>query len=169
MLKYGEYCSSDKINCKYDLKRDSIKSNNYEKYCILSLITKKASRKVSTSTNDTNLVNPFAFDYDINDIKKLDENSISLSDISNLDLDADEEMLKKHQDSFNSSDDEINKNEEEEEIVISKKSVKRNTLNKGEQLEYDKQLDKDLIEIKKELANRRRFSVQVDYLKKNGF
>ena len=32
----------------------------------------------------------------------------------------------------------------------------------------DKELEKDLIEIRKELENRRRFSVQVDYFNKNG-
>ena len=167
MLKYGTYYSSDKLNDKYCFMNDSTKSCNYKKYCILSLITKNASRKISIETNITNLETPFAFDYDIDDIKKLDESDISMSDISDLDLDADGEKQKNNEDSFNSCDDDIIQNDEEIKI-ISKKKLKRKSLNKCEDLEFEKELENDLIEIKKELENRRRFSVQVDYFKKNG-
>ena len=166
MLKYGTNYSSDKLNYKCCLKDDSI-SSDYSKYCILSFVTKKASRKTSSGTNYTNLIYPFVFDYDINDIKKLDESDISMSDISDLDLDADGEKQKNNEDSFNSCDDDIIQNDEEIKI-ISKKKLKRKSLNKCEDLEFEKELENDLIEIKKELENRRRFSVQVDYFKKNG-
>ena len=167
MLKYGDNYSSDKLNYKCCLKDDSI-SSDYSKYCILSLVTKKASRKTSSGTNYTNLIYPFVFDYDINDIKKLDESDISLSDISDLDLDEDEEIIKKREDSFNSCDDDINQNDEEEIKIVSKKRIKRNSIITCEDQEFDKELEKDLIEIRKELENRRRFSVQVDYFNKNG-
>ena len=166
MFKNGIYYSSDKINYKYFLKDNLSKKANYNDYCILSLITKEASRKISSETKDSNQVSPFDFDYDINDIKKLDESNISLSDISDLDLDADEEKLKNKEDSFNSCDDDINQSEEEEIKIISKKRIKRKNQNEYHDLEFDEQLDNDLIEIRKELENRRRFSVQVDYFKK---
>lgn len=171
MLKYGNFYSSDKINYKHCLNYNSAKNSNYSKYCILSLITKNVHRKISNATNDTNLANPFAFDYDINDIKKLDESSISLSDISDLDLDAGEEMLKKRENSFNSSNDDINQSDEEEVKIISKKKIKKKSIDQGEDVEFEKQLENDLIEIRKELSNRRRCSVQVDYayFKKSGF
>ena len=168
MLNYGVNYSSDKLNYEYCFKNDSAKTFNYNKYCILSLITKKESRKISIETNITNLESPFSFDYDINDIKKLDESDISMSDISELDLDADGEKLKNSENSFNSCDDDINQNDEEEIKIISKKRLKRKSLNKCEDLEFEKELENDLIEIKKELENRRRFSIQVDYFKKNG-
>lgn len=132
-----------------------------DKHCILSLLSKKASRKLSNATKDTNLVLPNLLDYDLNDIEKINEKDMSISDISYLDLDneTEEDDLKKMDDSFNSLDDE---DEGQEIKVKSKIKAKRYSFTEKDDFEFNKKLDNDFLEIEKILENRRKYSMPVD-------
>ena len=124
-------------NLKYNKSIFSKEKDKCE-YCILSLLLNKDDRKNSMKTNDTYLIkNDFKYKEEI---KKFDELNNSLSQISDFDLEKDEDCFESD---FNSSEDE---NEIEEEKIIYKLKTKK---------EYDDdfeiQLEKEYEEIIKEI------------------
>ena len=151
--------SCDKIMSNYPkTQTNSTKNNTKNNFCILSVISQNANRKLSMATTDTNPVNPLVLDYDIDDTSKLDDSS--LSDISELDLDAKEESDKELNDSFNTSD-----NEKEKKLFkkFKKGHHKQQSINCKEDVEYDDELEKELIAIKAEITQKRRLSVQPNF------
>lgn len=82
------------------------------------------------------------FDYKFESIKKFDEFNQSMGDISDFDLEGDDEEAKSI---FNSSEED--NDIEEEEIIIKSKS----RINKQYNKEYEIQLDKEFEEILGEL------------------
>ena len=142
--------SSDSVNCRkekiYNPAIISIKRQNLNpnKKCILSfLLNKKNRRRNSCKTADTNIIIPTKLDYNYNEIKRFDELNNSLSDISEFDL---EKENNDNKSDFNSSEDE-NSEYDCEEIII-----KRNIKDKmKEDIEYELELEKECEEIFKEL------------------
>lgn len=158
MLQESKIKSCDTISAKFSKNYiDFVKYNTHKNYCILSLLSQNANRKFSLATTDSNQVNPLSLDYDICDTSKLDESDISLSDISDLDLDAKEESDKKLNDSFNSLD-----SGEKQKIFknFKKNPKKQKSINCEEDKEYEDELEKELISIKAEIIKKRRLSVQ---------
>ena len=136
----------DKMNCgvlfktnEY-LKKSLYKENNICKYDILSLLINKNEKSDSFKTFDSNIIKIDSFKYESN--KKFDEANNSLSDISDLDLEMDEE----NKSDFNSSED--NDSEEEEIITFKSKKNKKNT-KKGD--EFGHKIDLEFSEILKGL------------------
>ena len=120
------------------------KEKDKSEYCILSLLIDKTdkdnSRRCSLRTNDTYLIeNDFKFDYEI---KKFDELNNSLSEISDFDLEKNEDC---NESDFNSSEDE-NENEIEDEKIIFKNKPKKEYDD-----EYEIQIEKEYEEILKEI------------------
>ena len=112
---------------------------------ILSLLLKNRERKNSLKTTDTNILKPFSLDYDFKEIKRFDELNNSLSDISELDLEKDNNNENKSE--FNSSQ-EYNSQSDDETIVI--KDKRKFNCRKFD-YEYEKELEKDYEEIIKYL------------------
>ena len=120
------------------------KEKDKSEYCILSLLIDKTdkdnSRRCSLRTNDTYLIeNDFKFDYEI---KKFDELNNSLREISDFDLEQNEDC---NESDFNSSEDE-NENENEDEKIIFKNKPKKEYDD-----EYEIQIEKEYEEILKEI------------------
>ena len=104
--------SIDKMNYKYLLKTNEncqkplyLKGYNKCKYCILSLLINKNEKRESIKTFDSNIIRVDSFKYE--SIKKFDEANKSLREISNFDLEMDEE----NKSNFNSSEDDDSKEE----------------------------------------------------------
>ena len=130
-------------NMKYNKSIISKEKDKCE-YCILSLLTDKMdkdnSRRTSLKTNDTYLIeNDFKFDYEI---KKFDELNNSLSEISDFDLEQNEDC---NESDFNSSEDE-NENVIEDDKIIFKYKPKKEYDD-----EYEIQIEKEYEEILKEI------------------
>ena len=138
--------SIDKMNCgvlfktnEY-LKKPLYKENNKCKYKILSLLINNNEKSDSFKTFDSNIIKIDSFKYESN--KKFDEANNSLSDISDFDLEMDEE----NKSDFNSSKD----NDSEEEEIITFKSKKNKKYTKKED-EFEYKIDLEFSEILKGL------------------
>ena len=136
----------DKMNCgvlfktnEY-LKKPLYKENNKCKYEILSLLINNNEKSDSFKTFDSNIIKIDSFKYESN--KKFDEANNSLSDISDFDLEMDEE----NKSDFNSSKD----NDSEEEEIITFKSKKNKKYTKKED-EFEYKIDLEFSEILKGL------------------
>jgi len=136
----------DKMNCgvlfktnEY-LKKPLYKENNKCKYKILSLLINNNEKSDSFKTFDSNIIKIDSFKYESN--KKFDEANNSLSDISDFDLEMDEE----NKSDFNSSKD----NDSEEEEIITFKSKKNKKYTKKED-EFEYKIDLEFSEILKGL------------------
>ena len=136
----------DKMNCgvlfktnEY-LKKPLYKENNKCKYEILSLLINNNEKSDSFKTFDSNIIKIESFKYESN--KKFDEANNSLSDISDFDLEMDEE----NKSDFNSSKD----NDSEEEEIITFKSKKNKKYTKKED-EFEYKIDLEFSEILKGL------------------
>ena len=136
----------DKMNCgvlfktnEY-LKKSLYKENNKCKYDILSLLINNNEKSDSFKTFDSNIIKIESFKYESN--KKFDEANNSLSDISDFDLEMDEE----NKSDFNSSKD----NDSEEEEIITFKSKKNKKYTKKED-EFEYKIDLEFSEILKGL------------------
>ena len=136
----------DKMNCgvlfktnEY-LKKPLYKENNKSKYKILSLLINNNEKSDSFKTFDSNIIKIDSFKYESN--KKFDEANNSLSDISDFDLEMDEE----NKSDFNSSKD----NDSEEEEIITFKSKKNKKYTKKED-EFEYKIDLEFSEILKGL------------------
>ena len=134
----------DKMNCgvlfktnEY-LKKPLYKENNKCKYKILSLLINNNEKSDSFKTFDSNIIKIDSFKYESN--KKFDEANNSLSDISDFDLEMDEE----NKSDFNSSKD----NDSEEEEIITFKSKKNKKYTKKED-EFEYKIDLEFSEILK--------------------
>ena len=110
---------------------------------ILSLLLKNRERKNSLKTTDTN-IEPFSLDYDFKEIKRFDELNNSLSDISELDL---EKENNENKSEFNSSQE--NNSQSDDETIVIKDKRKFNC--REFDFEYEKELHKDYEEIIKYL------------------
>lgn len=134
-------CSEEKI---YNHDNISIKYQNLnhnKKYILSILLNKNNKRRNSAKTADTNILQK-KYDYDFNEIKKFDELNNSLSNISEFDLEENND----NKSDFNSSLDE-NSVSDCEEIII-----KRNIKQKVEDdIEYELGLEKEYEEIFKQL------------------
>ena len=89
--------------------------NNKNEYSILSLLiedNKNNKRKNSLNTADTEILTQIKLDYNFKELKKFDELNHSLSEISEFDLEKNDQ----DKSDFNSSQD--NNSELEEEIII---------------------------------------------------
>ena len=140
--------SVDKMNFEYLFKTNEkyqkplySKENNKCKYGILSLLINKNEKRDSIKTFDSNIIRVDSFKYE--SIKKFDEANNSLSEISDFDLEMDEE----NKSNFNSSEDD---DSEEEEIINLKPNKNRNYIKKDND-EFEHQIDLEYDEILKEL------------------
>jgi len=136
----------DKMNCgvlfktnEY-LKKPLYKENNKCKYKILSLLINNNEKSDSFKTFDSNIIKIDSFKYESN--KKFDEANNSLSDISDFDLEMDEE----NKSDFNSSKDNVS---EEEEIITFKSKKNKKYTKKEDEFEY--KIDLEFSEILKGL------------------
>ena len=123
----------------------ALKEEKKNNFSILSLLNNKHDKRNSTKTTDTILSETDCikfFDYKFESIKKFDEFNQSMGDISDFDLEGDDEETKSI---FNSSEED--NDIEEEEIIIKSKS----RINKQYNKEYEIQLDKEFEEILGEL------------------
>jgi hypothetical protein len=118
-----------------------LKENNKCKYGILSLLINKNEKRDSIKTFDSNIIRVDSFKYE--SIKKFDEANNSLSEISDFDLEMDEE----NKSNFNSSED---SDSEEEEIITFKSKKEINHIKKDDN-EFEHQIDLEFDEILKEL------------------
>ena len=116
--------------------------NNYNKYCILSLLIKANSRKDSVKTNISYTSKTDNFNYKYDNIKKFDEQNKSLSDISDFDLEGKEDI------SFYNSSEEDNVIEEEE---IIRKSKKRLSSIKFKDDDFENDIENEFKELLKQL------------------
>ena len=116
--------------------------NNYNKYCILSLLIKANSRKDSVKTNISYTSKTDNFNYKYDNIKKFDEQNKSLSDISDFDLEGKEDI------SFYNSSEEDNVIEEEE---IVRKSKKRLSSIKFKDDDFENDIENEFKELLKQL------------------
>ena len=119
--------------------------NNKNEYSILSLLiedNKNNKRKNSLNTADTEILTQIKLDYNFKELKKFDELNHSLSEISEFDLEKNDQ----DKSDFNSSQD--NNSELEEEIIIKKRIT---IINRKDNLEYEVELEKDFEKIIKEL------------------
>ncbi len=140
------------LNQSFECLKKPISSEEDEKnnFSILSFINNKHNKRNSTKTTDTFLSEkePIKhFDYKYESVKKFDEFNQSLGDISDFDLEGDEEETKSD---FNSSEED--NDIDEEEIIIKSKNRINIQCNK----EYEMQLDMEFKKILEEL-----------YIKKN--
>ena len=119
--------------------------NNKNEYSILSLLiedNKNNKRKNSLNTADTEILTQIKLDYNFKELKKFDELNHSLSEISEFDLEKNDQ----DKSDFNSSQDDDG--ELEEEIIIKKRIT---IINRKDNLEYEVELEKDFEKIIKEL------------------
>ena len=137
--------TNEQINKPMNILKNS--ELNTHKNSILSLLTNKNKRRSSNKTADSNIYIPLSFDYDFNEIKRFDELNKSLSDISDFDLEKDDDEDKSD---FNSSEDESDF--DEEEILNKEKTI--NNIKKYDS-EYEKELEKEYEEIENELNKRK--------------
>lgn len=140
------------LNQSFECLKKPISSKEDEKnnFSILSLLNNKHDKSNSTKTTDTFLPEKERikyFDYKYESVKKFDEFNQSLGDISDFDLEGDEEETKSD---FNSSEED--NDIDDEEIIIKSK----NRVNKKCNKEYEIQLDMEFEKILEEL-----------YIKKN--
>lgn len=127
---------------KKPLASKEVEKNNFS---ILSLLNNKYDKRNSTKTTDTILSENKSlrnFDYGHESVKKFDEFNKSLGDISDFDLEGDEETKS----IFNSSEEEDYDIDEEVIIIKSK-----NRVNKKIDKEYEIQLDMEFDEILEKL------------------
>ncbi len=94
------------------------------------------------NTADTEILTQIKLDYNFKELKKFDELNHSLSEISEFDLEKNDQ----DKSDFNSSQD--NNSELEEEIIIKKRIT---IINRKDNLEYEVELEKDFEKIIKEL------------------
>ena len=125
------------LNKKFE-KFDDVNSLKFEHFSILSMI-RENNRKNSTKTVYSSSYIKLK-EYEIN---KFDELNKSFSNISNFDLEKEDDS---NDLSFNSSED--NDEFEELEIIVSKKINKKN---KDKNKEFEIELDKEFEEIKNEV------------------
>jgi hypothetical protein len=135
------------LNQSFEYLKKPIASKEDEKkmFSILSLLNNKHDKGNSTKTTDTILSETDCikfFDYKFESIKKFDEFNQSMGDISDFDLEGDEEEAKSI---FNSSEED--NDIDEEEIIIKSK----NRVHKQNNKEYEIQLDREFDEILEEL------------------
>ena len=117
-------------------------SYNNNKGIILSLLTNKdkdSNRRNSFKTTDTNFLFPPSLDYNYQEIKRFDEFNDSLSNISEFDLEKDNEDNSE----FNSSEEDNNDSEVEFIEIKSRKKI----YGKENDIEYEIQLEKECDEI----------------------
>ena len=117
-------------------------SYNNNKGIILSLLTNKdkdSNRRNSFKTTDTNFLFPQSLDYNYQEIKRFDEFNDSLSNISEFDLEKDNEDNSE----FNSSEEDNNDSEVEFIEIKSRKKI----YGKENDIEYEIQLEKECDEI----------------------
>ena len=117
-------------------------SYNNNKGIILSLLTNKdkdSNRRNSFKTTDTNFLFPPSLDYNYQEIKRFDEFNDSLSNISEFDLEKDNEDNSE----FNSSEEDNNDSEVEFIEIKSRKKI----YGKKNDIEYEIQLEKECDEI----------------------
>ena len=131
-------------NNQNEQKNKSIGENekitkDLNKKCILSLLTNKDIIRNSFTTNETNIFQLTNLDYDFKEIKKFDELNNSLGDISEFDLEKDNDESESE---FNSSKGN-NSMLEDEEIIMRTKIIN----SKECDLEYKKEIDKEYEEI----------------------
>ena len=140
-------------NINEDNAKSNIKINkpliNTINSIILSILIKKESldnnkKRNSVETAETTLFRPESLDYNSNEIKKFDEFNRSLSDISEFDLEKEEDENKSD---FNSSEDD-NNDEEEETIIVKNRRIINNNKN---DTEFEIELEKEYDDIIKEL------------------
>ena len=114
---------------KYKSTEEIIPETFENKFPILSIIKSTESlarKKLIQNDMSKNKLILDIYDYDINDVKKFDEQLDSLSSISDLDLEKDESILN---DTFDSCGDEDNGCDDVEKIVIFSKSRTYHYLN----------------------------------------
>lgn len=124
----------------------SSKEEEKNNFSILSILNNKYDKRNSTKTTDTILTENKSLrylDYEHESVKKFDEFNMSLGEISDFDLEGDEETKS----IFNSSEEEDNDIDEEEIIIKSK-----NRVNKKCDKEYEIQLDLEFDEILEKLG-----------------
>ena len=117
-------------------------SYNNNKGIILSLLTSKdkdSNRRNSFKTTDTNFLFPPSLDYNYQEIKRFDEFNDSLSNISEFDLEKDNEDNSE----FNSSEEDNNDSGVEFIEIKSRKKI----YGKKNDIEYEIQLEKECDEI----------------------
>ena len=117
-------------------------SYNNNKGIILSLLTNKDkdnNRRNSFKTTDTNFLFPPSLDYNYQEIKRFDEFNDSLSNISEFDLEKDNEDNSE----FNSSEEDNNDSGVEFIEIKSRKKI----YGKENDIEYEIQLEKECDEI----------------------
>ena len=143
-LSKDKNISSFTSNNKNEQKNKSIDANekrpeDLNKKCILSLLANKDIIRNSFTTNETNIFQLSNLDYDFKQIKKFDELNNSLGDISEFDLENDDDECESE---FNSSKGD-NSMLEDEEIIMRTKIIN----SKEHDLEYKKEIDKEYEEI----------------------
>ena len=143
-LSKDKNISSFTSNNKNEQKNKSIDANekrpeDLNKKCILSLLANKDIIRNSFTTNETNIFQLSNLDYDFKQIKKFDELNNSLGDISEFDLENDDDECESE---FNSSKGD-NSMLEDEEIIMKTKIIN----SKEHDLEYKKEIDKEYEEI----------------------
>ena len=143
-LSKNKNIASFTSNNKNEQKNKSIDANekrpeDLNKKCILSLLANKDIIRNSFTTNETNIFQLSNLDYDFKQIKKFDELNNSLGDISEFDLENDDDECESE---FNSSKGD-NSMLEDEEIIMKTKIIN----SKEHDLEYKKEIDKEYEEI----------------------
>ena len=143
-LSKNKNIASFTSNNKNEQKNKSIDANekrpeDLNKKCILSLLANKDIIRNSFTTNETNIFQLSNLDYDFKEIKKFDELNNSLGDISEFDLENDDDECESE---FNSSKGD-NSMLEDEEIIMRTKIIN----SKEHDLEYKKEIDKEYEEI----------------------
>ena len=143
-LSKNKNIASFTSNNKNEQKNKSIDANekrpeDLNKKCILSLLANKDIIRNSFTTNETNIFQLSNLDYDFKQIKKFDELNNSLGDISEFDLENDDDECESE---FNSSKGD-NSMLEDEEIIMRTKIIN----SKEHDLEYKKEIDKEYEEI----------------------
>ena len=125
-------------------------SYNNNKGIILSLLTNKdkdSNIRNSFKTTDTNFLFPPSLDYNYQEIKRFDEFNDSLSNISEFDLEKDNEDNSE----FNSSEEDNNDSGVEFIEIKSRKKI----YGKENDIEYEIQLEKECDEIVNKLIEKK--------------
>ena len=141
-----EYSSNiqNEINNK-PMNKTPVNEEELNKRCILSLITNEDKVVSSVKTVDSNLNRIQYLNYEYDEIKRFDEANKSLSDISNFDLEGNDD---EDDSEFNSSD--IDKCNSEDEVICVQNKIKCNK--KIYDFEYENELNREYEEILKKLT-----------------
>ena len=122
--------------------------NNKNKGAILSLLANKNDKKKNSLRTVDSILKTSNLEYSFDEIKRFDELSNSLSDISEFDLEKEKEDTSE----FNSSEDE---SDDSEDIKIEKKE-RRNFNRKENYDEFENEIEKEYKEILNQLHKEKR-------------